>query len=92
MSVIRHQETLSEDGIGSMIEGYDRQHMGGVQPRRMQSKPAPKQPVKALAPDASSDSTTEQADPETAEPLAHVQVIRTVQPAANLVVFLQCIS
>ena len=90
--VVRHQEAMSEDGVGSMIEGFDRQHIGGVQPRRMQSKPAPKQPVKALAPDASSSSTTEQDDVGTAGPLAHVQVRNVVQPAGRSVYLLLHIS
>lgn len=65
---------MAEDGVSSMIEGFDRQHLGGVQPRRSQPKPASKQPGRQLAPDASSSSTTDQGNLQDAEPHAHVQV------------------
>ena len=65
---------MSEDGVSSMIEGFDRQHLGGAQPRRTAAKPASKQPVKTLAPDASSSSATDLDHLEDAEPQAHVQV------------------
>ncbi|KAL3149281.1 hypothetical protein ABBQ32_002097 [Trebouxia sp. C0010 RCD-2024] len=73
----RHQEAMSEDGVSSMIEGFDRQHIGGVQPRRTQAKPAPKQPGSQLVPDASSSSTTDQAKLGDAGPQAHVQDVVT---------------
>ena len=78
--VSRHQEAMSEDGVTSMIEGFDRQHLGGPQPRRPQTKPACKQPVKTLAPDASSSSATVLDNLQDAEPHAHVQVGTLVQP------------
>lgn len=75
---------MSDEGVSSMIEGFDRQHIGGVQPRRTQSKPASKQPVKALAPDASSSSPTDQDELRNAEPQAHVQVSKTVSFQADI--------
>lgn len=69
---------MSEDGVSSMIEGFDRHHIGGVQPRRTQPKPAPKQPGNQLVPDASSSSTTDQDQLGATEPQAHVQVRKTV--------------
>lgn len=74
----RHQEAMSEDGVSSMIEGFDRQHLGGAQPRRTQTKPASKQPVKQLAPDASSSGIIDQDNLQDAEP--HVQVSMPAQP------------
>ena len=71
---------MSEDGVSSMIEGFDRQHLGGAQPRRTQTKPASKQPVKTLEPDASSSSITDQDNLQDAQPHAHVQVCTPVQP------------
>ena len=71
---------MSEDGVSSMIEGFDRQHLGGAQPRRTQTKPASKQPVKPLAPGASSSSITDQDNLQGAEPHAHVQVSMPAQP------------
>ena len=82
--VSRHQEAMSEDGVSSMIEGFDRQHLGGAQPRRTQNKPASKQPVKALAIDASSSSVTDQNNLQDAEPHAHVQVSTPAQPTGMI--------
>ena len=65
---------MSEDGVGSMIEGFDRQQIGGAQARRTQSKPASKQPTKALTPDASSASSSSQDGLLDAGVHAHVQV------------------
>lgn len=50
----RHQEALSEEGVTSMIDGFDRQQIGGVQPRRTQTKGTAKQAISALMPDATS--------------------------------------
>lgn len=75
---------MAEDGVSSMIEGFDRQHLGGVQPRRSQPKPASKQPGRQLAPDASSSSTTDQGNLQDAEPHAHVQVSMPGLPAGVL--------
>ena len=65
---------MSEDAVSSMIEGYDRQHIGGAQSRKIQTKPASKQPVRTMAPDASSSGTADPDNLQDVELHAHVQV------------------
>lgn len=71
---------MSEDGVSSMIEGFDRQHLGGAQPRRTQTKHASKQPVKTSEPDGFSSSVKDQDNLQDAQHHAHVQVRTPAQP------------
>ena len=70
----RHQEGLSEEGVISMIDGFDRQQIGGVQPRRTQTKGAAKQATSALVPDATSAEPSALQHVQEAGPHTHVQV------------------
>lgn len=68
----RHQEALSEEGVTSMIDGFDRQQIGGVQPGRRQTKGAAKQVH--YVPDAISGESSAPRESEEAGPHTHVQV------------------
>ena len=70
----RHQEALSEEGVTSMIDGFDRQQIGGVQPRRTQTKGTAKQATSALVPDATSAEPSALQHIQEAGPHTHVQV------------------
>lgn len=70
----RHQEALSEEGVTSMIDGFDRQQIGGVQPRRTQTKGTAKQAISALVPDATSAEPSALQYIQEGIPHTHVQV------------------
>ncbi|KAL0023072.1 hypothetical protein WJX79_008756 [Trebouxia sp. C0005] len=71
----RHQEVLSEEGVTSMIDGFDRQQIGGVQPRRTQTKGTAKQAPSALVPDATSAEPSALQHIQEASPHTHVQEV-----------------
>ena len=54
----RHHEARTEDGVSSMIEGFDRQLIGGVHPHRPQTKAILKQAIQVQEPDAVSGVQT----------------------------------
>lgn len=70
----RHHDALSEEGVNSMIEGFDRQQIGGVQARRTQAKANGQHLAKVQASDAVSADLTADSDLEEAGPHTHVQV------------------
>lgn len=70
----RHHKVASEDGISSMIEGFDKHHIGPQQPRKAHSKVSARPPGQVLNPTASSSSLASQDELPEAGPYTHVQV------------------
>lgn len=68
----RHQKASSEDGISSMIEGFDQHQIGLAHPRKAQPKTFARQPGQFMTPTASSSSLATQ--DELAEAGSHTRV------------------